>query len=111
MYPTYNNIHLSILKNELTDLLVYSVPKLFHIHKVLGTNDVLKERVRAKGTVKELVVTVVARVERFAALGIKISEGKVKLPVMILCRVSESVNCSCRNGTDTLIVRVHTEAF
>ena len=87
MYPTYNNIHLSILKNELTDLLVYSVPKLFHIHKVLGTNDVLRERVRAKGTVKELVVTVVARVEQFATLGIKISEGKVKLPVTILCRV------------------------
>ena len=82
-----HNTHLSILKNELTDLLVYFVPKLFHIHRVLGTNDVLKERVRAKGTVKELVVTVVARVERFAALGIKISEGKVKLPVMILCRV------------------------
>ena len=46
-----------------------------------------KEYIRAKGTVKELVVTVVARVERFAALGIRISEGKVKLPVTILCRV------------------------
>ena len=80
MYPTYNNI-------DLTDLLVYSVPKLFHIHRVLGTNDVLKERVRAKGTVKELVITVVAWVEQFAALGIRISEGKVKLLVMILCRV------------------------
>ena len=38
-----HNTHLSILKNELTDLLVYFVPKLFHIHRVLGTNDVLKE--------------------------------------------------------------------
>ena len=37
--------------------------------------------------VKELVITVIARVERFAALGIRISEGKVKLPVTILCRV------------------------
>ena len=76
MYPTYNNIHLSILKNELTDLLVYSVPKLFHIHRGLGTNDVLKERVRAKGTVKELVVTVVPWVEQFAALGIKYQREK-----------------------------------
>ena len=99
MYPTYNNIHVSILKNELTDLLVYSVPKLFHIQRD-GTNDVLKERVQAKGTVKELVVTVVAWVERFAALGIRISERKVKLPVTILCRVvickySRTTNDSC----------------
>ena len=36
---------------------------------------------------KELVVTVVVLVERFAALGIRISEGKVKVPVMILCGV------------------------